>query len=494
MRWTLLGAVTSLVVQVPYAAAMSRLLEPSDFGLVGLGIFMIRFVSYFAQGGLNSAVTQRAVLEARDVRAAVAFGIAMGVGVYAVAWAITPLAVQVVNGPPKLIAVCRGLGLTFVISAIGSTATGLLRRAMRYRTIALLEFGSYLFGYCGLGVTSAVMGCGVWSLVYASVAQCALMALGSCALAGHDLRPLFDLRAMKEVGLFGVKVSFVGFLEFLTLGGDNVLIGRYAGMEMLGYYNRAWLLAALPLHQVAMSLNKVLLPAFSSIQAQGARLKSAYTDSVAMTTLLFLPMGAVIAASSTNAIHVVLGADWAIAAHLVPPLAVVGTLNVITYFPAAVAEATGRVWQKAAIESLHLITLLAGAGVVMLSGAGILGLVTAVLVSRLVQHAAYIVWIGRVLPGSLRQLAIAYAQSSAVALVIWSAVTTVGHLTAGTVPALAALAAQLITAALLGVLVLVYGRTLTGMRVAHQRALIPSVLGSPRHPRKELTNAVHRKE
>ena len=476
VRWTVLGSVATLVVQMPYAAFMSRLLSPGDFGLVGLALFMIRFVSFFAQGGLSSAVTQRPVLEVRDVRAAMAFGIATGFGVYAIAWVITPFAVRLVHGPTELTSVCRALAVTFVISAISSTSVGVLRRRMSYRTIALVEFCSYLIGYCGLGMTSAIMGNGVWSLVHACLGQSALMAVGCCVWAGHDLRPLFDRRAMKEVASFGAKVSLVGFLEFLALGGDNVLIGRYAGMEMLGHYNRAWFLASLPLLQLATALNRVMLPAFSCIQSQSARLKNAYTDSITMTTLLFIPMAAVIAASSKNSVDVVLGADWKIAADLVPLLAMVGTLNVITYFPATVAEATGRVWHKATIEVLHLILLLTGAAVAMAADTGIIGLVIAVLMSRIVRYAVYIVYIGRVFAGSMRAVTIAHTQSSTVALAVWLAVTSVGRATEGIVPPVVALTAQLATAALLGAFILMYGPALNGTRVARNRALVPSAL------------------
>ncbi|MFF4687398.1 oligosaccharide flippase family protein [Streptomyces sp. NPDC001307] len=476
MRWTLLGSVATLVVQMPYTAVMSRLLSPSDFGVVGLALFMLRFVSFFAQGGLSSAVTQRPVLDVRDIRAAMAFGTVTGLGVYVVAWAVMPFAVQVVHGPPELTSVCRVLGLTFVISALGATAGGVLRRTMRYRAITLVEFSSYLIGYCGLGVTSAVMGNGVWSLVYACLGQNTLMTVGYWLLAKHDLRPLFDFQAVKGVASFGAKVSLAGFLEFLSLGGDNLLIGRYAGMDMLGHYNRAWFLASLPLLQVAMALNKVLLPAFSSIQGQIARLRLAYVDSITVTTLLFMPMGAVIAASANNAVHVVLGAEWTTAAGLVPLLAAVGVLNVISYFPATVAEATGRVWPKVTIEVLHLLVLLVGAGVAMAADAGIMGLVIAVLVSRFMRHGVYVVYICRVLPGSMRSVTVAHTQASTVALFLWISVTATGRALEGIVPPPVGLVAQLSTAVLLGGLIFVFGRSLNGARVARSRALVPVVL------------------
>ncbi|MBA2945204.1 lipopolysaccharide biosynthesis protein [Streptomyces himalayensis] len=489
VRWTLLGAVASFVVQVPYTAVMSRLLTPADFGLVGLAMFMLRFVIYFAQSGLSLAVVQRPVLEVRHVRAALAVGIATGVGMFAVCWFVTPFGVRVVNGPGELVGVCRILALTFVISAIGSTAVGLLRRDMRYKSLALTEFGSYLFGYCGIGLTSALAGSGVWSLVYAGVGQSVVMTAASIALVRHDPRPLFSLCAMREMASISTQVSCVGFLEFLTTSGETFVIGRYAGMEILGYYNRAWFMAVLPLHQVATAVNKVLFSAFSRIQAEHARLKSAYVDSLAMTTLLFLFMAATIAACSRNAVQVLLGEGWEKTADLVPPLAFLGTLNVVTYFPAATAAAMGRVWQKAVIEILHLAALVAGVGFAIASESGIHGLVIALLMCRLVQHVAYVLWMGRVIPGSVRHVVVSYMEASLVALMVGLCVLAVGHAADGIVPATAALAAQLLTAALLAGVLLRYGKLLKGIRVVHQRALVPTVFTTI--PRSVTT---HRKE
>jgi O-antigen/teichoic acid export membrane protein len=490
------GAVASFVVQVPYTAVMSRLLTPTDFGLVGLAMFMLRFVSYFAQSGLSSAIVQRLVLEVRHVRAALAVGIATGAGAFAICWFMTPFGVRVVNGPHELVPVCRALALTFMISAIGSTAVGLLRRDMRYKGLVLIELGSYFFGYCAVGLISALTGSGVWSLVWAAVCQSIVMTAASIALARHDPRPLFSIRAMKEAATFSTQLSCVGFLEFLTISGDSLVIGKYTGMEMLGYYNRAWFMAALPLHQVATAVNKVLFSAFSRIQVEGARLKSAYVDSLAMTALLFLFMAATIAACSKNAVHALLGEGWNVTADLVPPLAVLGTLNVLTYFPAAVATAMGRVWQKAVIEILHLVAIVAGVGFAIAAGAGIHGMVIALVMSRLVQHVSYVLWIGRLIPGSVRHVAVSYMEASLVALTVGLSVAAVADMLDGVVPTTAALASQLLAATLLAVLLLRYGGRLKGIRAAYQRTLIPSALTTTVsvHNKRRLRTVNHHQE
>ena len=68
VRWSLLSSVGAAVSQIPQTVVMSRLLTPRDFGLVAVGLVMLRFVSYFAQGGLSSALIQRPSIDRADVR------------------------------------------------------------------------------------------------------------------------------------------------------------------------------------------------------------------------------------------------------------------------------------------------------------------------------------------------------------------------------------------------------------------------------------------
>lgn len=476
LRWTLSGTFATFVAQLVYTAVMSRLLTPSDFGLLALALFVLRFVSHFAQGGLSSAIVQRPVLEARDVRATFTLSITTGVVAYAVLWLLAPYAVAILGAPPRLTSVCRAVGLTLVISTVGSTATGLLRRSMRYRTIALIELSSYLAGYCGIGLMSALTGSGIWSLVYAAIGQSALMTLGSYTFARHDLRPLVDRVPMRKMSSFGAQVSFVGFLEFLTIGIDNLLVSRYAGIEALGQYNRAILIAVLPLQQIATAVGKVLFPIFSRIQLDHERLRRAYLDSISMSTLLFLPMAAAIGASASNFVLVLLGGGWQVAAQLVPILAAAAALHVVVYFPASMAEAIGKVPMKALIECLHLSTLLLGTGFVVACDGGLLGLVTAVLVGRLLQHTLYLLWMDRVIPGSLRPVLKVYAQSVAVAVAVGLAVAGVGRAIGETAPTPVTLIAQVAAMGLAGVAVVLWGGSLDGIRVARERALIPTAL------------------
>jgi O-antigen/teichoic acid export membrane protein len=470
-RWTLLGTLAAFGVQLPYTAAISRLLSPHDFGLVALAMLMLRLVSYFAQGGLSSAVVQRPILEDDHIRASFALGLLAGCAGYVVFWLLAPLG-GIVFHSQELTPVARALGVSFLVSAIGSTSVGLLRRSMRYRSMAIIDLGSYVIGYCGVGLTLALLGEGVWSLVWASIAQAVTLTAASYVCTRHSLRPLFRRRAMGALAQFGAKVSAIGFLEFLGSNLDNAAAGRYLGTATLGQYNRAWLVTSLPLGQVATSMSKVLFPAFSRLQHEPARLRQAYVDSMAIFTLVLIPIAAVIGAAAKNGVHVVLGDQWGQAAGLVPILAVASTLSLLAHLPAVIAEATGNLWQKVAIQSLQLVSLGIGIALAVALGGGIRGLAVAALVAQALQHLLYVGWFGHLIKGSLPSVLSAHLQATGIGAAVFLVVAVVGHvLMAVTGPALS-LAGQVLAAGLVAISLLRFGTRFQGIQVVRERQIL----------------------
>ncbi|MFD9631073.1 lipopolysaccharide biosynthesis protein [Streptomyces violascens] len=476
MRWTLLGSVATFAVQIPYTAVLSRLLPPADFGLVALAMLMLSCVNYFAQGGLSSAVVQRDGLTERDVRTAFGLSLLTGSTGLVLVWFAAPFVVTLLAGPRQLIPVTQALAIAFTATALGATASGLLRRNMRYRAVAVTEFGSYVFGYCGPGLALALTGAGVWSLVAAAVGQSVLRAAWTYALEPHDPRPLFDRIAMAPTASFGAKVSGVGLLEFVNSNMDTALVGRFGGTAVLGQYSRAGFVATLPLEQLGTAASKVLLPALSRIQHERARLAAAYTDLTAVTTLLFLPLATFIAALSGRLVPLLLGARWTVAAALVPLLAASAVLGVIVHFPAVLAEALGQVGRKAVIQGARLVTVAVGAGCAVWWGSGVIGFALVMLGGRIVEHLLYVVWLRAVVGVSARSLAIAYGQGAAVAGLLAGTVAVVDRLGRPVLPAPVVAGCAALAGVAVAALVLRFGGWLAGVQMLRARGLVPGLL------------------
>ncbi|MCX5060159.1 MULTISPECIES: oligosaccharide flippase family protein [unclassified Streptomyces] len=476
VRWTYLAGAAGIAVQIPYAAAMARLLTPADFGLMALAHLVLRFAHNFAQGGLRSAVVQRPSLTGRDVRVIFALALTAGSCSFAVIWLIAPCATELLRGPAELTSLIRTAALILVFMALGAPATGLLSRGMRYRAIAFTDFFSFVVGYCVIGISSALLGAGVWSLVYGTLGWYLLQALLPYLMVRHSLLPLFDVRAMHEVMRFGGKVSVNGFLEYLTEDFGKLVIGRYVGVTAAGLYDRAALLASLPLQQIQAAAGKVLLPAFSRIQNESNRLSASYADCAALTTLVLFPLWAVIGASSEQLVALLLGSQWRGSAELVPILGLVSALSLVTQFSGTLVEAIGAVGRKLVISVVQLLVLVAGTALALFLGCGVHGLMVVVLASQLVKQALFHAWLNRLFPATRRPVAEAYAQAAGLTVLIWVALWSVQGALEGGCPVALVLAAKAATAGALVLGCLRYGAGLHGVRVARERGLLPGKL------------------
>ena len=357
VQWTTAATVLTALMQIGYTAVMARLLDPAAFGLVAMAGVVLRFGSYFAEMGLGHALVQRAEVDGDDVRAAFTASLGLGVAVAGLAWLGAPLAVLFLKNP-AVVPLVRVQALGFVLVGLGATATSLLRREMRFEALAKAEVVAYVLGYGGVGVTLAVLGLGVWSLVLASLAQQFFVALLNYFVARHSVRFIFQRAPYGRLLGYGSRVSVVGFLEFINGNLDTLLIGRLLGSVLLGIYNRAYMLLYLPMYFLTNSLARVAFPAFSKIQDDLPRTRALYLASSTLVATLVLPLCAGVAVAAPELVQVLLGPRWAASVPILRVLCFSIPLSMTTLFAGVVADARANLRQKIVLN-LEFMALLA---------------------------------------------------------------------------------------------------------------------------------------
>ena len=458
VRWSLLSSVGAALSQIPQTIVMSRLLTPRDFGLMATGLVMLRFVSYFAQGGLASALIQRPSIDRADVRAAFALALLASAVGYGVFFLLAPVGRLVVHDD-QIVMVSRVLALAFVIAALGSVSTALLRRNLRLGVLSAVELCGQVVGAWGVGVVLAVYGAGVWSLVGATLAQGLITAVGSYAAVRHDLRPLWDRARIRAFASFGALVSLTGFLEFLSGNIDVLVSGRRFGASGLGQYSRAWTLASLPMEHLSNAASKALFPAFSHLQRDSRRLQLAFVDSMAIIVAVLGLAVTFAMITAHRAVPLLLGNQWSTTAQVLPVVAAAAAVALLSHLPAVLVEALGRMRRKLFIQIVGLVALLAAFGATSgVRSLSVLALV--VLLDQLLIHVLYLRLVTGLFAGLGRKLVRIYAEVAAMCIVVAIAGVAVDRLVAGARPVLS-LTAQLL--AMVGVVtalfVVVSGRS-----------------------------------
>lgn len=405
LRWTYLSTAAGAALQIGFAAVMGRLLEPRAFGLLALSQLVLRFGTYFARMGIGPALIQKAELTRDDVRAGFTSSAGLG-ALFTAIFAAGAGPVAVALGEPQVAPVLRLMSVSLLLTGLSTTAQSLLRRDLRFKTLAVIDVGSYAVAYFGLGLPLALGGAGVAALVAAVLGQSAIQAVVTYAVRRHAVRPLARAKTYRALYGFGGRVSAISFLEFLGGNLDTFAVGRYAGAAALGQYSRAYLLTSLPMYQLTTGLSKVLFPGLSRIQGDIGRVRSAYLSAVGVSATILVPTCAGLAVAAPEVVRVVLGPQWDPAASVLPLLALAAAANLLTHFAGVVCEAVAQLRAKLRLQAGYLVVLVALVALAALApGRPLQAIAVAFAVGELLRHAAYVVLMRRVLgvgPADLR--------------------------------------------------------------------------------------------
>lgn len=386
IRWTTLATVTNVTFNLGYTAIMARLLLPSAFGLIAMAQIVIRFLSYFAQLGVSPALVQKPELSERDIRAALTLSVSVNTLLFGLMWLLASLAGSFFD-KPEVVPILRGLSVAFLVSGVSVISVSLLRRKLMFKQLAVVEIASYIVGYGLVGIGSALLGWGVWSIVFAVIGQELVTLAVSYFFVRHSLRPVFDWNDIRHFFQYGSKYSIVGFLEFLSANVDSLLIGRMFGDTALGIYNRAQMLVQLPVYHVIHAITRVLFPVLSSAQSDQPKMAGAYLVGWAIIGSLAASISLAIVPAASDAVLTLLGSQWTAAIPIVEIAAFALPFTFLTALSGVVCDAQGVLWAKLVIQSLSLLAL--GLLIYFMGGEGVVGFAKAMVVSEVIRLALY---------------------------------------------------------------------------------------------------------
>lgn len=453
MTWTTAATVVNAVMQIGYTAIMARLLPPAAFGLVALAGVVLRFGGYFSQMGMAQAIIQKPELTEEDIRAAFTSSALLGALFAGFTILGAPMA-RLLCAQPEVVTLVRVMALDIFLLGLTTTAISLLRRRMEFQTLAKIDIVSYVLSYGGIGVGMAWGGFGVWSLVCASLGQTVIMGLIAYAATFHSVRLYFSWAHYRPLLSYGGRISITGFLEFMTISLDTMVIGRVFGAAVLGIYNRGYMLINLPLYLIATSISKVVFPAFSQLQADVNKLRTVYVASITLVAALVLPLSAGMAVAAPELVRSLLGPGWDASVPVLRLMSVPVSLSLITMFAGVMCDARAQLNKKIVTNVITLLTLV---GLFwLLRGHGLLGFVAALLLNECIRTALYMRLMHQELGLSYASLLTAYLPG------IWHATAVGGTLGLARLvllplhlPAVAVLVLLILTGAIvLGILVL----------------------------------------
>jgi O-antigen/teichoic acid export membrane protein len=287
---------------------LARLLEPVDFGLVGMVTAVTGVLAFLREFGLSTASVQRATITEEQMSTLFWINVLVGVLLGLVSLAAAPFVVTFYH-EPRLFLVTLALASGFVFNAAGVQHNALLQRRLQFSTLALVEVLSLIAS--GLvSVVMALRGWGYWALVAWSVTLPLASTIFTWLCAGWVPGRPRRGTGMGSMMRFGGTVTLNSLVIYAGYNIDKILLGRFWGAEIAGIYGRAYQLITLPIENLNTSVGAVTFPVLSRVQDDPQRLKSYFLKVYALVLSATVPVAIVCALFARDLVFVMLGSKW----------------------------------------------------------------------------------------------------------------------------------------------------------------------------------------
>ena len=289
--------------------ALARLLSPSDFGIYGITLFLVQFLSCFGGTGLACSLIRVPNEPTEDEYSAVfAFQqLALACLVLGL-WAASPYLVRMYGLTPHYASLFRMTAAALFITSFMVIPQVRLERELDFAKLAVVEiWQAVVFNMTAVGL--AWRGWGGMSFAIALLVRSGVGVVAVYLAEPWKPHWRLDWNCAKPHLRFGFYYQSAQAISLIKDSISPVLIGALAGAAGVGYISWANMVATYPV-LLLMILQRVYLPAFSRLQHDRQQLSALMEKILLVTTGIASPLAVLALVLIHPLTTLVFGSKW----------------------------------------------------------------------------------------------------------------------------------------------------------------------------------------
>ncbi len=317
------------VIRLASIIVLGRLLDPTEYGLVGMVTAFTGILGMFGGFGLFQAAIQRDSLTNEQASTLFWLNILLG-GLLTLACILMAPVVSRFYHEPRLVAIMSVMAIGFVITAAGAQHAAQLQREMRFGISVVIDLVALSISTI-IAIAMALADFGYWAVVSSSVSLPLATTTALWLTSGWIPGLPKWRRGIGSMLNFGGMMTLAGLVAAANSSIDKLLLGRFWGAEALGLYGRAYHLIWFPCDNLNVTVGEVAFAALSRTKDDPARCKRYFLQGYSLVVALTLPLTVICALFAEDMIAVALGPKWGAAADIfrimAPTILVFAILN-----------------------------------------------------------------------------------------------------------------------------------------------------------------------
>lgn len=308
LLWDLVGKFANSGVGFIVAIVLTRVLEPSEFGLVAIVLIVLGFMNVFFDAGLAAALVQRKRVLPIHYSSVFYFNMTAAAILTYLVFLSAPWIADFYHNV-KLKQLIEVMSVSFLIGAFGSVQKVQLQKKLNYALLTKITItASAISGM--VGISLALCGAGVWSLVIQNLSLGTISSILLWVFSSWRPSLSFSFKALKNLWSFGFHIFIVSIMNALFGRIDVMIAGKLVSPVILGYYDRAKALNQMIYAYTASSLISVLFPVLSKVQNDIERFQNIVIKVYAILTFFIFLIISIFYLNSEELITILYSAKW----------------------------------------------------------------------------------------------------------------------------------------------------------------------------------------
>ena len=314
--WSAADAFLGQGVAFIVGIVLANLLSPKEYGLIGICMIFTTVLFGVVDSGFSTAIIRKKDVSYEDYNTMFITNMVLSILMFILLYVCTP-SIAVFFSQPELTDVLRAMGLILILQALSITQVTILTKKIDFKTKTKASIISAVLSGV-IGISMAMFGFGVWSLVGQQLSRQLLYTICLWILIKWWPSLKFSYNSFHYMWGFGWKMTLSGILNNVWNQLYQVVVGKCYSTDTLGQYTRSREFANLFSANITTIIQRVTYPALAEVQDDKERLVLAYRRvikvSMFVTALAMISLGAV----AEPFIYVLIGPKWHEAAAYLP--------------------------------------------------------------------------------------------------------------------------------------------------------------------------------
>jgi lipopolysaccharide exporter len=332
-----------------------RLLEPEDFGLLGIATLSVGMMRSVTEMGFQKAIIQKKGNVEGYLNVIWTIGIVRGLLLFLIIFLISPFIAQFFSRPDA-VSIIKVVSISVFLEPLVNIGVVSFVKELEFHKKFAHEIAGTIIGIISVIVLAFIYR-NVWALVIGVLITSLTRCVTSYMLHPYRPRLNFDFAKARELWAFSRHFIKLAILKFICLHGDDIFLGRLLGATILGYYQQAFYIGTMVANEIGNKIAEVSFPAFAKIQDNFEKIRGGFFKTLQVSTLIVYPITGGLIILAYEFTGLVLGEKWLPMVPAMQILCVLGSFKCMQWSPVFMALGRPDILVRQATLRLIMISI-----------------------------------------------------------------------------------------------------------------------------------------